>query len=181
MSLAPPGANPARAAFTLLEVLAVITLIAVLTGITLGVGRRASEVGRTARTKAELAGLSAALETYRRTYGDYPQTGDAARLLQSLIGRRGPANATIAGRALIETTRFNVEDARDPLADSAAQLVDPWGQPYHYAYKTMTPWSNSRYLLYSAGPDGRDFSRLLAGGFPDTAGEGNADNIHANH
>jgi general secretion pathway protein G len=170
MRLAPPGANQNRAAFTLLELLAVIAIVAVLAGLAIGVGRRATDAGKTARARAELAVLAAALETYRRTHGDYPRTDDAAELLQALLGRRGPTGGATSGRPLIETARFTFD---------ATQLLDPWGQPYRYLYKATNPWLNPGYVLYSPGPDGRDFSRLLAGGFPDTAGEGNADNLYA--
>jgi prepilin-type N-terminal cleavage/methylation domain-containing protein len=187
MSSAPPGANSARAAFTLLELLAVIAIIGVLAGIVIGVGRRATEAGKMARAKAELATLSAALETYKRTYGDYPQVDDEAKLLQALIGRRGPTSDTVInGRALVETSRFVVARPAtptvpaDPFTDASAALFDPWGQPYVYAYKTTAPWNNSSYLLYSIGPDGVDSAALLAGGFPDIAPAVNADNIHAN-
>lgn len=173
MSLAPPGANPARAAFTLLELLSVITIIALLAGLVIGVGRRAAESGKIARAKAELAVLGAALENYRRTHGDFPRTDDEAQLLRALLGRRGPITDTaIHGRALIETTRFMI---------GGDVLLDPWGRAYVYVYKTVAPWSNSSYVLYSAGPDGRENSRLLAGGFLDAAGTGDEDNIHANH
>jgi general secretion pathway protein G len=173
MSLAPPGANPARAAFTLLELLSVITIIAVLAGIILGAARRAAESGKIARTKTELAVLGAALENYRRIQGDYPRTEDEVQLLRALLGRRGPAADTaIAGRALLEAARFTI---------AGDVLVDPWGQAYVYAYKSTAPWSNSSYVLYSIGPDGRENPRLLAGGFPDAGGAGNADNIHAHH
>lgn len=173
MSLAPPGANPARAAFTLLELLSVITIIAVLSGIVIGAGRRAAESGRIARAKAELAVLGAALENYRRVHGDYPRTEDEAQLLRALLGRRGPvADTAVNGRGLIEAARFTI---------AGDVLLDPWGRAYVYAYKTTAPWSNPGYVLYSAGPDGREFGRLLAGGFPDAAGAGNADNIQANH
>jgi type II secretion system protein G len=173
MTLAPAGANPARAGFTLLELLSVITIIALLMGIGLGAARRAAEAGRVARAKAELAVLGAALENYKRTYGDYPRTEDEAQLLRALLGRRGPsADTVIHGRAFLETARFTI---------AGEVLVDPWGQPYVYAYHATLPWSNSSHVLYSTGPDRRENPRLLAGGFPDPAGDGNADNIHANH
>lgn len=173
MSLAPPGANPARAAFTLLELLCAITIIALLAGIVTGGGRRAAESGKIARAKAELAVLGVALENYRRTHGDYPRTEDEAQLLRALLGRRGPvADTVINGRALIEPARFAI---------AGDVLLDPWGLAYVYTYKSTAPWSNSSYVLYSVGPDGRENPRLLAGGFPDAAGAGNADNIHASH
>jgi prepilin-type N-terminal cleavage/methylation domain-containing protein len=180
MDPAPRGAASARAAFTLLEVLVVITIVAILAGIVIAVGRRAAEAGKTARARAELAVLSAALENYKRTYGEYPRTDDGARLVQALIGRKGPTDRDIAGRSLLEVARFTFANSADPFINPAAVLVDPWGQPYVYACQTMASWSNSGYVLYSAGPDGRDFSRLLAGGFPDASNPANVDNIHAN-
>ncbi len=174
-------------AFTLLELLAVIAIIAVLTGIVIGVGRRASEAGKTARAKAELAALSAALEGYKLQYGDYPRTNDPARLMQSLIGKLGPAGNPTNGRVLLETAKFAISlptapDAPlDPLIESNAVLLDPWGQPYRYVYKVPAGgWSNPAFVLYSIGPDGADSPTLLAGGFIDVAAEANADNLYAN-
>ncbi len=166
--------------FTLLELLAVLGILAVLAGLVLGIGRRAGEASRVARTKVELAVLAAALEDYRRVCGDYPQTNDAAQLLQSLIGRRGPRNAVIAIHALIEVARFTTAEAADPSVDLSTVLVDPWARAYRYTYKVQSPWANSSYVLYSIGPDGRDSAGLLAGGFVDPAPPENADNLYAN-
>ncbi len=166
--------------FTLLELLVVLGIIAILTGIVIGVGRRASESGKTARARAELAALSAALDSYKLAYGDYPRTDLPARLLQSLIGKRGPAYQPVTGRALIEAVKFTTAAALDPFVSDAAELLDPWEHPYRYAYKLRTPWTNPSYVLYSAGPDGSDTATLLTGGFPDVAAAGNADNLHAN-
>ncbi len=167
-------------AFTLLELLAVITIIAILAGLVVGGGRRATEIGRVARTKTELATLAAALANYQRRYGDFPQTNDGARLLQSLIGRRDPLNAAIAARSLIEAVRFSTAEARDPFADGSTVLVDSWGRPYRYAYRTQVPWNNAGYVLYSVGPDGLDSADLLTGGFADPVPRENADNLGAN-
>lgn len=177
---APPGAINNRAGFTLLELLVVLGIIAILASLALGAGRRVVESGKVARAKGELTVLAAALESYRRNYGDYPQTGDAARLLQSLLGRRGPLNHAIDGRAFIESAKFSTADAHDPLANLSAVLVDPWGRPYVYSYKTQAPWTNTGFVLYSIGPDGADSPALLTGGFIDPAPSVNADNLYAN-
>jgi len=166
--------------FTLLELLVVLGVIAILTGIVIGVGRRASESGRNARARAELAALSAALESYKLTQGDYPRTDLPAHLLQSLIGKRGPAYALVTDRALLETAKFTTAGALDPFTAESAELLDPWEHPYRYAYKSQTPWTNPTYVLYSAGPDGSATATLLTGGFPDAEAAGNADNLHAN-
>ena len=177
---APPGATHNRAGFTLLELLAVLGIVAVLSGLALGAGRLTIESGKIARAKSELVVLSAALEAYRRTYGDYAQTDDQARLLQSLLGKRSPLNHAIDGRPFIEASRFTTAGALYPLANISAVLIDPWGQPYVYTYKTQTPWTNPSYVLYSTGPDGADSPALLAGGFVDPVPITNADNIYAN-
>ena len=179
MSSAPPGANPRRAAFTLLEMLVVIGIITVLAGLVIGGGSRAVEAGRIARARTELAVLSSALEEYRRACGDYPQTDDAARLLQSLIGKRGPTNSLITGRCLLEISRFTIGQSRDPFSDSTAIFIDPWDEPYRYAYKSELPWSNPSYVLYSSGADRSVSPALLTGGFADVSSPLNADNLHA--
>lgn len=175
--------------FTLLELLAVIAIIAVLTSIVIGVGRRASEAGRVARAKAELAALSAALESYKRQYGDYPRTNDSALLLQSLIGKFGPTGTALnpAGRAQLETAKLSIALASapdaplDPFTSTSAVLLDPWQQPYVYIYKTpLSGWTNPSFVLYSIGPDGADSPALLSGGFINVAPAANADNLYAN-
>ena len=167
--------------FTVLELLIVIAIIAILAGLVVGVSRRANGTAYSARAKAELANLAVALEEYHRICGDFPQTSDSAQLLQSLIGRRGPRNDAIAIRSLIEPIRFRTGAAIDPFANASAVLIDPWGQPYRYAYKSQIPWSNFSYVLYSLGPDGRESPTLLTGGWIDSAPSENTDNLAATH
>ena len=185
--------------FTLLELLAVIAIIAVLTGIVIGVGRRASEAGKVARAKAELAALSAALESYKRHYGDYPRTGAVQNsasggpsasdgpgiLFNALAGRRGPRETLTAvdGRALVEFAKFNLQTSVLPNPGDTDQLanafVDPWGRRYLYAYRTTGSWTNPSFVLLSVGADGLT-AALPETGFIDVAPAENADNLYAN-
>lgn len=168
-----------ESAFTLIEVLAVISIAAVLVGLWLGVGRWTIERGRVARAHAELAALGASLESYKREYGDYPRTGSSAVLLQSLIGKRGPTGAAIDGRAVIDVTHFTMVAELDPFTSTAAECADPWGVPYRYAYKSSSPWTQPGFVLFSCGPDGL-FADLLSGGRIDDSAAANRDNLYAN-
>ena len=168
------------AGFTVLELLLVVALVAVLSGMMLGAGRYAQNAGRVSRATAELSALAAALESYRLAYGDYPRTDQSARLLQALVGRRGPEGDPIAARPIIESARFTVTGGGDPFLNEASELLDPWGAPYGYAYKSALPWTNPSYVLYSSGPDGLAAAALLTGGFPAYAAPDNDDNLWAN-
>lgn len=168
-----------RRAFTLLELLAVLAIIGALAGLMLGVGSHVFDRAKRTRAEGEVATLAAALEAYRRRHGDFPRTADAAALLQALIGRRDPLNQPIAAPAVIDLAHFAVAAGADPHSNPTARLVDPWGNPYHYAYRTLTPWENSGFILQSGGPDGVIYRPLLPGGFIAIAHPDNADNVIA--
>lgn len=163
--------------FTLIELLAVIAISGLLAAITLGAMRDISRRAALSRARVELAILAQALEAYQRRHGDYPRTADPARFYAALDGKLGPAGASASGRAFIEIARFTLR--QDDSESAGNQLLDPWGRPYVYAYKSQAPWTNPSYVLYSTGPDGRDSAGLLAGGFPDYATPENAGNLYA--
>jgi type II secretory pathway pseudopilin PulG len=62
-----------RAAFTLLELLVVITIIIALAGLILATVGYVQKKGARSRAEAEMAGMSAALESYKADNGIYPR------------------------------------------------------------------------------------------------------------
>lgn len=73
-----PIAHPHRRshAFTLLELLTVVAVLAILSGIAIGGVRGARTRAELARARSDLAALVTALEEYKRVFGDYPQLGE---------------------------------------------------------------------------------------------------------
>ncbi|MBE2216389.1 MAG: prepilin-type N-terminal cleavage/methylation domain-containing protein [Opitutaceae bacterium] len=150
----------AARAFTLLELLLVMSILAILASITLVVGRGITERSKVAQAKAEMAVLAAALEQYKQHYGDYPWTPDGsdgpaldvdgyaldggAVLFNALCGNLGPRGNVLSskGRTFIDLARFAVdkpEEASMPLPGlttlRANWVNDPWGKWYYYHYK----------------------------------------------
>ena len=90
-------------AFTLLELLSVMAILLILSGLAFGMIRGTKQRANLARTKAELSHLVQALEEYKRHYGDYPQTGASLANSQKVTGTAGPGPDPIAVQAHGET------------------------------------------------------------------------------
>ncbi len=67
-----PTADRNRLAFTLIELLTVISIIGVLAGMVVGLAPVASARMKEARVRGELAGLVTAIESYKAKFGVYP-------------------------------------------------------------------------------------------------------------
>jgi prepilin-type N-terminal cleavage/methylation domain-containing protein len=159
--------RPRRAhAFTLIELLIVIAIVAILIGLSLGLVQGAKQRANIARAKTELAHLAQALEDYKRHYGDYPQTGIAthataavttaigttqaeALLFNALTGVFGPslfrAADRINGPAFVDLTRLTPE-----IALTTATFAVPTGSPPQktlVANSFLDPWGR-RYQYY---------------------------------
>ena len=117
-----------RNAFTLVEMLLVITIIGILAALVVPkmVGR--SEQAREAAAHADISSIKTALDAFEVDNGYYPKSlGD---LLQQ------PGNA---------------KNWHGPYLDNVPQ--DPWGNPYVYTYPGRH--NPSGYDLFSVGPDGK--------------------------
>ncbi len=120
-----------RGAFTLVEMLLVITIIGILAALVVPKMMGRSEQAREAAARADLAAIKTALDTYEIDNGSYPKS------LQDLI--EAPRNA----RAW-----------KGPYVDRLPQ--DPWGNPYVYSQPARR--SKAGYDLSSVGPDGKEGS-----------------------
>jgi len=105
---APVRRSPGGEAFTLLELLTVIAIIAILTTFAIGAVRGAKERANIARTRSELAALVTALEEFKRLYGDYPQTGEymQAPVTPTSVSATAP-NGTGPGNQSAQAKLFN--------------------------------------------------------------------------
>jgi prepilin-type N-terminal cleavage/methylation domain-containing protein len=153
--------------FTLIELLMVIAVILILTGITFGISRGVQNAQARAKTKAELATISQAIEQFKSRYGDYPwhdssitdyptpNGGDPTNtmLLFALTGR---LTMELQGNGSIQVSKVddklsNLSVEKNPsfidvtkfftsgTDEIPTQLMDPWGNPYIYWYK----WENT--------------------------------------
>lgn len=154
-SLNPLTPRRPTAAFTLIELLAVITIIGILAGLTLGAAGAVRRHGAASTAKAEVAALQAACDRYFADNNLYPSntsvnpgssvapTGYTAAgqvLFTNLVG-----SATLS--AAPTTKRyFEPKPAMAYTTGSPNYLIDPWGYAYgYYSDGTNAPliWSTA--------------------------------------
>lgn len=162
-----------KAAFTLIELMAVITIIVILAGLVVaGLGYVQEKQARS-KAQVQIALLSKAIEEYKLDMGDYPGTantalsGDvSAQLYQSLFfeGYQA-ANGVVDSTGKKATTIYLPDlDPRttkqgwvNPSTSSTPQanlkITDPWGNDY--LYRKGTNAMNPDFDLWSKGKDGR--------------------------
>ena len=118
-----------RRAFTLVEILLVMTIIAILAAIVIPkmVGR--SEQARSTAAHADIASIKTALDAFEVDNGFYPKS------IQDLV-----------------TVPSNAKNWHGPYLEKVPQ--DPWGNPYIYYYPGKH--NSSGYDLVSVGPDGKE-------------------------
>jgi general secretion pathway protein G len=123
-----------RDAFTLVELILVMTILAILAGIVLPKITGRTEQARVTKAKQEIANFSTALGAYEVDTGSYPKGRNG---LQALIQK--PSGA---------------QNWHGPyLENVSAAPLDPWGNPY--IYECPGKHNPSGFDLSSMGPDGR--------------------------
>ncbi|MCZ7643802.1 MAG: type II secretion system GspH family protein [Planctomycetota bacterium] len=129
----------ARRGFTLLEVLAVMAILALLLGVGLW-GYRASRttVARSA-AQADLTALRQAIETYRELYEAWPAGASNAEIVRTLRTRysRDPV----------------LERLKDRQVDAEGNWIDPWGRPYEVEILPDEDWRAAEAAVREGSPE----------------------------
>jgi type II secretory pathway pseudopilin PulG len=149
-------------AFTIIELLIVMTIILVLAGLILATAGYVQKKGARSRAEAEIAAMSAALESYRADNGVYPRDASTDSLAASTDPQGGtPNNFWDASRLLYKslsgdsdgdpTTSNPTQDTKSYFAfkpnmlspnppGSNTYIRDPFGNSYGYStIKTSAP------------------------------------------
>jgi general secretion pathway protein G len=138
MKIIHPKTTRARVAygnaFTLVELLLVLTILAILAGIVLPKMSGRTEQARVAAAKSEISTFSTALGTFEVDNGFFPK------------GRNGLL-------ALVQKPN-NAQNWHGPyLENSTSVPLDPWGNAF--VYECPGKHNPNGFDLMSTGPDGR--------------------------
>jgi len=144
----PGNAGREQSAFTLIELLAVITIIGILAGLTLGAAGAVRRHGATSTAKAEVAALQAACERYYADNNSYPTTNSMPDPSSTSDVNPSPTSKyPTAGKslfnALFGTNQYDLPpstkryfEPKPAMVSSATgadpYLIDPWGYAYGY-------------------------------------------------
>jgi prepilin-type N-terminal cleavage/methylation domain-containing protein len=187
-----------KKAFTLMELLTVIAVMAVLAGLLLPALNRARARARIAAAESMLASLQVALSMYNMEYGVYPASSESGGLnAQQYNGNSfdtefngTPNNLVAALTAMTKGGPYMEFRGRD-LDESGGDYVvlDPWGRAYVYTarlaldeneiregntnphgpfYPDTDDPLNNTYNIYSLGPDGVTHDGTGSRGFTGT-------------
>lgn len=124
----------AEAGITLLEILVVLTIIALISGIVVASVGPALQNARIDKARTDVAGLTSNLERYNLQMLTYPTESQG---LDALI--EAPSDLT-------NTSRYPQGGFVQALPD------DPWGRPYQYIFPSEK--SRDAYDVFSYGADG---------------------------
>ena len=145
-----------RGAFTIIEVLIVITVILVFAGLILATSGYVQTKGNRSRAEAEIAAISTALENYKADNGIYPI--DAANGTTNTLDARTMFNPTAAQYAAASVFLYK-ELSGDPIGNripteksyfsfkpnmllpkNQAQTVTAMADPFGYSYGYSTAY-----------------------------------------
>ena len=124
--------------FTLIELLAAISIIAILTSMIVGVSSYASRRAAEAKTVAHLNKMEIALEQYFQDWGHYPEHTSTRKVTWPRSEFASPQSKVYL-------------DNYQPYANESSGFRDAWGNPFYYSYPGIM--NEDSYDLWSMGKD----------------------------
>lgn len=121
-----------RNAFTLIELLLVLVILAVLAAVVVPKFTNRSEQAKITAAKTDISNMETALDVFETDNGRYPTNDEG---LQALVQNPG-----------------NLQDWKGPYLKRLN--MDPWQHPY--VYSSPGQHNPTGVDLYSLGPDGRE-------------------------
>src|SRR5205807_8519008 len=109
------------AAFTLIELIVVTTVIVILTGLVLSTVGYVQKKGARARAETEIAAMSAALESYKADNGIYPRNSDTDSLNAQTSGN--PPTYQAASLYLYNSLFGTTSGSRTPNTGARSYFV----------------------------------------------------------
>lgn len=154
--------------FTLIEMMTVITIIVILTGLTVAGMGFINQKRDNAKAKVEIELLSKGLEQYRADYGEYPgldqntpTDGDVTEEVYNALFYDGwDSQANGDGSIDIYLPELDPRNSKQTMVESTTtnippvdlKIRDPWRRPYRY--RKGTEAENPDFDLWSTGKDG---------------------------
>ena len=151
--------NISHYAFTLIELLAVITIIGILAGLTLGAAGAVRRHGASSTAKVEIATLQAACDRYYDDCNSYPTASSMPNPSSNF--NPSASQYTTAGQTLFANlfggNQYNIAPTSKRYFEPTASMVsstntvnpylqDPWGYAYGYNSNGTNPpliWSTA--------------------------------------
>ncbi|HKB88777.1 MAG TPA: type II secretion system protein [Patescibacteria group bacterium] len=142
-------------AFTLVELLVVISIIGILASIGLVAFRSTQFRSRDAQRKSDLKELSSALELFYSDYGKYPSSGSDGRI---------QACGYVAGTATGTPCTWGVSEFKDDKGTTYFKVVpkDPVStNSYFYRSVTVNSVPNSGFQIFAYLENTEDQSKII--------------------
>ena len=157
-------------AFTIVELLIVMAIILVLAGLILGTSGYVQKKGARSRAEAEIAAMTAALESYKADNGAYPSNsatdsldpatpvttyGLASRFLYGALSGDVDLNRSVENKSYF-MFKPNMLEPAPPSTASVTAIRDPFGNSYGYSTlkasnPAATSGNNPTFDLWSTG------------------------------
>src|SRR5437762_1122358 len=146
--------EPYNVAFTLIELIVVITVIIILTGLVLSTVGYAQKKGARARAETEIAAISAACESYKADNGVYPNNGDTNNLDARTSGNPSSPSYNLTSLALYNLLFGATNGSRTPNAGARSYFL--------FKPNMLSPADQTQNVLYIRDPFGYSYGYSTA-------------------